>query len=258
MGRGRASFGRLSERPSGTRQGVIQSWRDAAARELGPRESEGTRSEAAWSPLLPLRPGSLPTLPGGVTAPIPSGWSSLPRSEPWAISGAATSPARTPIRYRERAWPGFPFRTTFLAGGWIGGQGQGGAVSIQRPRPSEPAQVPVLGGGAGEHLLRPQEAHQARGPALLLESSPKHGEGTAYFAEQVWPDSFSGRKFRGQRPWGGRVTPHRPIKASSCCTWPRPDSAPGTWPGLRRLVGEGGGREPQGGLVPAGRRAGRH
>ena len=79
-------------------------------------------------------------------------------------------------------------------------------------------------------ISRPQEAHQAHGPVLLLESSPKHGEGAAYIIEQAWPDSFSGRKFRGQQPSGGRVTP--PIKASSCCTWPRPDSALGnlSWP----------------------------
>lgn len=49
----------------------------------GPEGSEGARSEAAQSPLLPLRPGSLLTLPDRATAPIPSRWSSLPRSEPW-------------------------------------------------------------------------------------------------------------------------------------------------------------------------------
>ena len=46
----------------------------------GPEGREGTRSEATRSPLLPLRPRSLPTLPGADTVPLPSRWSSPPRS----------------------------------------------------------------------------------------------------------------------------------------------------------------------------------
>ena len=49
---------------------------------------EGARSEAARSPLLPLRPRSLPTLPGVDTVPLPSRWSSPPRSGRWGHSRA--------------------------------------------------------------------------------------------------------------------------------------------------------------------------
>lgn len=49
----------------------------------GPEGREGTRSEATRSPLLPLRPRSLPTLPGADTVPLPSRWSSPPRSGPF-------------------------------------------------------------------------------------------------------------------------------------------------------------------------------
>lgn len=157
----------------------VRAWpeldRDAAACELGPLGSEASRARAGWSPLLPLRPRSHPTLPGMVTAPHPPSLV-LPAPVPFAYlefytqcfhqglgaritPGPLLFPVRTPIHtasasgqvsISEQLSQQRPF-----GGGWIGAEAKGRC---------EPAGVPVLGGGARE--CRKHAKQQAR-PALL-------------------------------------------------------------------------------------------
>lgn len=133
--------------------------RDAAACELGPLGAEAGRARAGWSPLLPLRPRSHPTLPGVVAAPHPPSLI-LPAPVPFACpefytqcfhqglgaritSGPLLFPVRTPIHtasasgqvsVSEQLSQQRPF-----GGGWIGAEAEGRC---------EPAGMPVPGGGA--------------------------------------------------------------------------------------------------------------
>lgn len=188
----RLSFGKLSECSSGSRHGLIQELEDAIAPELGPRGAWGTRSEATAEP----PPASEAWVPHDTAW---RGHSAPPQSPVLPAKVRALGPFLSklhlllgPPSVTERASlaKSFPFRTTFLAGGWRGGRAKAGAgwgESASEVKAGWAGGVPVLAVWSWR-ASETTGAHQAHGPALLLEPSLKHGEGDCLFhsASLTW------------------------------------------------------------------------